>query len=1450
MAGTTDEIRIPIFDGKDYTRWKYKLLLHLEVRECKTVITDQRPTETSEADWNKLDAKARDYIVNLVSNDIFDVIINEPNAKAIILKLDSIYQSQSTANKVQIRKRLIELKLAENEDPNPFFLNFEKLVNELKNSGVTFNEEEKLATLLSALPNSYSHLIDIIDSIATDKFEYLKNRIISNYGNRSKEEASNEFSDRLSSFHLSRRGNFHSNKHRSRSRNHHSSMRNNYHRSKSYRSYRHSNSKSPSRHHNKNNQRCSQGCDNFRHRNSSPESDDDHRSSRRYKSNQTNFSSKRNGYSNNSSSNRSHSNYSKGHKDQSYSNKESYNKRSFSVNRNDENSCSSSNLTISSENEINLDDPNLSNSKYYANVTCRINPSNFETNFSCRNSSVSQPNSEIIEWLLDSGCSDHIVNSDKYFAKSEVLNDPIKIGLGDGSPLIANLKGDINVKYQVGDEWFSVTIYDVFYVPDMKSNLLSVSRITDKGNHLKFNNNQGILYSSEGEIFGVAERHKNLYRLLSRIQGTKGILANNLEKQTVSVKEEWHKKTGHMSFPNLNKLIISKCALGLPEKLNEEQLQCEICLESKMANLPFKNIRWQAKRPGEIIHSDVCGPFKQTGYKGEKYFCTFVDDYSKFSIVQPIKSKSEVFASFKESSSFFLNRTGNTIKELRCDNGKEYINNQFEDLARKWGFQIKPCPRYRHELNGTAERLNRTILDRTRCLFNESNLPKSYWPLVVRTVNFLKNRTLINLTENKTPFEIIYERKPDLSFLKIYGSDCYVRVPEEIRSSKFAPKAEKGKLVGYEDNCYVILVNGKIVKSRDVKFLDQNTKSIQSQISNLKSRQCYDEESKNQKFVRFSLEPESETSDAETETEIGQHSTPTSQNSPTDISTTSSSDFRTPSPSLPIHRIANPSDHETTQNYKARLRDRKTLKLPRKLADHEIFTNFVDINVPFNYEEALRCDNSENWINAMEEELKAHRENNTWSIVKEPKSQNIIDVKWLYRMKDSNKFKARLVARGFQQEFHQNEEIYSPVAKLTSIKMLLSLSAVQNLSIHQMDVQTAFLNGEINEDVFIKAPKCLNVKEGYCLKLNKALYGLRESPRSWYNCFDRFMNFLNFHRSNFDCCLYFKDLNSIPVYVLIFVDDILFFSKDKNKINSLKKQLKERFKMKDFGQINKYLGIQAVKEQDNSIKLNQTDYICSVAEKFNVIHSKLYDTPMEQNLKLLPAATVKDETLYRSLIGALLFIAMNTRPDVAFAVNYLSRFQNSCDETHFKYALRVLKYLLKTSDLNLIYNANTSPNQDILSCFVDADWAGDPVDRKSTTGYVIKLYGNPILWKSRKQKSVTKSSTEAEYLALSDATSELKFLSSLLSEINIVLKQPIPIYEDNLGAVVIANKGNFSKNSKHIEVHNHFVNESVNNGLINVIKISSDENEADILTKSLGKQNFSKFRKSFNLIEH
>ena len=238
---------------------------------------------------------------------------------------------------------------------------------------------------------------------------------------------------------------------------------------------------------------------------------------------------------------------------------------------------------------------------------------------------------------------------------------------------------------------------------------------------------------------------------------------------------------GHVNFKYLNILGKEQLVTGIPNEFEKEFLKCRVCIESKMHNLPFKNNRTKAREIMEIIHTDVCGPFKTTGFNEEKYFILFIDDYSKIARIYCIKSKDEVFDCFVQLVNEAENLTSKRLKILRCNNGEEHLNNRIYKFARDKGIRINNCPTYVHELNGTAERYNRTVIDMARCLLAEAKVYKRYWPKIVCTAVYLKNRILVNTIERKIPFEIFFGRKPSVENLHLYGSKVFVRRSEQKR---------------------------------------------------------------------------------------------------------------------------------------------------------------------------------------------------------------------------------------------------------------------------------------------------------------------------------------------------------------------------------------------------------------------------------------------------------------------------------------------------------------------------------------------------------------------------------------------------------------------------------------------------------------------------------------------
>lgn len=309
------------------------------------------------------------------------------------------------------------------------------------------------------------------------------------------------------------------------------------------------------------------------------------------------------------------------------------------------------------------------------------------------------------------------------------------------------------------------------------------------------------------ELIAIAERKGKLFELEGKVDkyndGTVNT-CNSIKRMTN--KEKWHRILGHPNFNDLKHICEFQLLDGVPNKIENDELKCEICITSKMSNLRFKNNRSKANDLLEIVHTDVNGPMSQQGINGEKYFVSFIDDFSKLAVVYCIKNKSDVNSRVVDYINLMQNQTGKKIREVRCDNGGEFINRELIDLGKRNGIYIRPCPPYSHELKGVAERYNRTIMDRARCLLTEADIDKSYWPECIYTAAYLGNRLIANL--------------------HIFGSKAYVRLPDVCRKSKLNQKAVKGILIGYTDMGYKVLVNRKIIVSRNVQFIDNDVEYI------------------------------------------------------------------------------------------------------------------------------------------------------------------------------------------------------------------------------------------------------------------------------------------------------------------------------------------------------------------------------------------------------------------------------------------------------------------------------------------------------------------------------------------------------------------------------------------------------------------------------------------------
>ena len=491
---------------------------------------------------------------------------------------------------------------------------------------------------------------------------------------------------------------------------------------------------------------------------------------------------------------------------------------------------------------------------------------------------------------------------------------------------------------------------------------------------------------------------------------------------------------------------------------------------------------------------------------------------------------------------------------------------------------------------------------------------------------------------------------------------------------------------------------------------------------------------------------------------------------------------------------------------------------------------------PHTYLEALQ---SAQWVSAMDKELSALQENNTWELVDLPKGKKAVGCKWVYKIKQHadgsiERYKARLVAKGYtQKEGIDYEETFSPVIKMTTVRCIISLAASNHWDLFQLDVNNAFLHGNLHEEVYMKIPDGLKNTQGKVCLLKKSIYGLKQASRQWFAKLVSELISQGFKQSKNDYSLFTKDQNGSFTIAAVYVDDIILTGNNLIVITQLKAHLNRVFSIKDLGKLHYFLGIE-VGYLPRGIALTQHKFTAELLQSSKLQNYKPTVTPLPQNLKLHQdeGDLYNDAHYYRTIVGKLNFLT-HTRPDLAYTVQHLSQFMQNPRIPHIEALHHTLRYISGTTGHGILMTGSTKIN---LQAYSDSDWASCPNTRRSVTGYVILLGPSPISWKSKKQSTVSKSSSEAEYRAISSAASEVTWVVRLLNELKVTDLEPVTLFCDNQSAIHIAKNPIFHERTKHIEVDCHFTRDKVLEGLLQPSYLPTASQIADIMTKILPSQ--------------
>jgi transposase InsO family protein len=684
----------------------------------------------------------------------------------------------------------------------------------------------------------------------------------------------------------------------------------------------------------------------------------------------------------------------------------------------------------------------------------------------------------------------------------------------------------------------------VLYVPDLTENLLSVKRLAKTGHSVGFTGEQCEI-SKNNIVIAKGKLSPDMYEL--RVPHRS--LAVKQNQHTPNCQHSWHRRFGHRHPEDVQKLEIKKMATGLKIQDCGIREVCECCIKGKMSRCPIpKKATTRATSVLELVHTDLCGPMQNATPSGKRYFMTMIDDYSRFTQVYFLKFKSEVSKFINEYIKYAENKFEKKVKVIRSDNGREYITKELQRSLTEMGIKVQYTAPYSAFQNGVAERKNRTLMETARCMLIDAEMKKKYWAEAVNTACYLQN-ILPSKAIDKTPFELWNRRKPDVKHLHIFGCKGYAHLPKEKRR-KLDQKAISLTFVGYsaESKAYRMLdtATDKITISREVKIIERDLKREEE---NEKGSSQENKSTERRKIVKNGDEntPESgqEVNYSEDIEIISENELENEQDQGLNESSESLNEFEE-TQSLPMDSVLEQSlpagDEEYVfqgnlddlNNQEVRVSERQTKGQPPDRFKPQ--ANIVrDHEEPKNRTEALSGVDKHDWMN---DEMKALTENSTWVLTTLPEGRKTIGCKWVFkRKKNANtgliKYKARLVAQGFSQKYGTDyDEVFAPVVRATTLRLLLAIATQRKLKIHHFDAKTAFLNGELKETIYMKQPEgFVDAKEELVCKLNKSIYGLKQAAKVWNEKLHGALTKLGFKQSTSDPCLYSKIKSKALQYI-------------------------------------------------------------------------------------------------------------------------------------------------------------------------------------------------------------------------------------------------------------------------------------------------------------------------------
>ena len=1016
-------------------------------------------------------------------------------------------------------------------------------------------------------------------------------------------------------------------------------------------------------------------------------------------------------------------------------------------------------------------------------------------------------------WWIDSGSTTHISNTMQGFLTIQTIksNESFVFMANRNKVLV---KG-IGTYRLVLDTGHYLDLFQTLYVPTFSRNLVSLPKLDVAGFVFKFGSGSFSLFKNS-KLIGSGILCDGLYKFkldnvfsetLMTLHHNGGIKRSLVDENSAYL---WHKRLGHISKERMQRLIKNE----ILSNLDFTDLEvCIDCIKGKQTKHTKKGAT-RSTQLLEIIHTDICGPFDAPSIGGEKYFITFTDDFSRYGYIYLLHDKSQSVNALEMYIKEVERQLDKKVKIIRSDRGGEYYGKYdesgqcpgpFAKFLERHGI----CAQYTMPgtpyQNGVVERRNRILMEMVRSMMSHSSLPISMWMYALRTAMYLLNR-VPSKAVSKTQFELWTGRKPSLRHLHVWGCPAEVRVynPQE---KKLDFRTISGYFIGYPEKSkgyrfYCPNHSTRIVESGNARFIENCDISGSDQMRNVSIQEVR---------VQISVPKTSTIVVPELVSQPNKD-----QEQQIDDSTLHNENVNSePMVVEPQSTILRRSQRERRSS----ITDDYVVYIQESGIDLGIY------NDPDSYTQAMQGNDSGKWFHAMEEELKSMDQNQVWDLVELPKGCKRVGCKWVFKTKRDSignieRYKARLVAKGFtQKDGIDYKETFSPVSKKDSLRIIMALVAHYDLELHQMDVKTAFLNGNLEEEIYMDQPEGFSVKgkEHMVCKLKKSIYGLKQASRQWYLKFNDTITSFGFQENTVDRCIYMKVSGSKFIFLVLYVDDILLATNDLGLLHQTKKYLSQNFEMKDMGEATYVIGIEIFRDRSQGLLgLSQKTYINKILERFNMEKCSAGVVPIQKGDKFNAMQCPKNELErqkmrnipYAYVVGSLMYAQTCTRPDISFAVGMLGRYQSNPGLDHWKAAKKILRYLQGTKNHMLTYKR--SDHLKVIG-YSDSDFAGCVDTTKSIFGYLFLLAEGAISWKSAKQSVIAASTMEAEFVACFEATIHGLWLRNFISGLRIVdsIARPLKIYCDNSAAVFFSKNDKYSKGAKHMEIKYFAVKEEV-----------------------------------------